>query len=74
MYTNPNNTAYQANLFKDGKGLDRWSQITIGNDSYVFVDANGNGAFDIKSDIVVKLENYTSTLTGSQFNFNTSLV
>jgi hypothetical protein len=54
----------KVNFFKQGVFYDIVSQ-QVGSDTYVYVDLNQNGSFDILSDLVIKLSGVTQTSLSS---------
>ena len=55
------------NFFKNGATQYDAIYRKSGVDTYVYVDANGDGSFKTAHDVVIKLSNFTETLTDGNF-------
>ena len=57
-----------ANFFSDGVDDKAIAHASDGTHGYVFIDVNGNGDFDVATDMVIRLDNVNTVVTGADFD------
>ena len=56
------------NFFSDGADDKAIAHATHGGHGYVFIDVNGNGDFDVATDMVIRLDGIVAVVTGEDFD------